>query len=177
MMTTPEICTVENCGKPYAAKGYCFMHYLRVKRHGSTDKPIKIKNSKTCKIDGCDTPHRVLGYCTKHHARFKKHGDPLISLRSGNGYTNQRGYRVVRSGKIQVPEHRLVMETSLGRKLLSNENVHHKNGNKIDNRIENLELWSTKQPYGQRIEDKLKYAEEIILLYGNYEVEDDAHYW
>lgn len=176
-MTTLKICTVENCDKAYVAKGYCLMHYVRVKRYGSTDKPIK--KSKMCKIDGCGTQCRGLGYCTKHYARFKTHGNPLISLRcdNGEGFTNQRGYRIVRSDKIQLSEHRLVMEKFLGRKLLSNENIHHKNGNKIDNRIENLELWSTKQPYGQRVEDKLKYVREIVLLYGNWEAEDDAHYW
>jgi len=33
------------------------------------------------------------------------------------------------------------------------------------NKIENLELWNTMQPAGQRVEDKLKYANKIIELY------------
>ena len=50
------------------------------------------------------------------------------------------------------------METILGRPLLSSEHVHHKNGQRTDNRPENLEMWDGRQPAGQRVEDKIDWA-------------------
>lgn len=62
--------------------------------------------------------------------------------------------------------HALVMEWKLGRKLLPGENVHHLDGNKLNNLPENLELWTTQQPSGQRVEDKVHWAREFLRIYG-----------
>ena len=62
-------------------------------------------------------------------------------------------------------EHAKVMSEHLGRDLLPHENIHHLNGDRSDNRIENLEVWSKSQPCGQRIDDKLKHAIFLINEY------------
>jgi HNH endonuclease len=57
------------------------------------------------------------------------------------------------------------MEQMIGRKLVNKENAHHKNGIRSDNRPENLELWSKSQPSGQRVEDKVQWAIEMLAFY------------
>ena len=59
-------------------------------------------------------------------------------------------YKRAKGGTPMILEHRLFMEQKLGRLLLPTEYVHHKNGVRDDNRIENLELWNRKDPPGQR---------------------------
>lgn len=69
-----------------------------------------------------------------------------------------------------IHEHRLIMSEHLGRPLLKGENVHHKNGRRSDNSLQNLELWVTIQPSGQRPQDLVKFAHEILNIYENREL-------
>ena len=84
-------------------------------------------------------------------------------------YLDSGGY-VARMERINgkrkyVREHRVIAEQLLGRPLLPNENVHHLNGDRTCNIVTNLEVWSTSQPSGQRIQDKLAWAYELIALH------------
>ncbi len=83
-------------------------------------------------------------------------------------FTNGHGYvQLVFPDRSKCLEHRHVMALHIGRALLAHENVHHKNGNRSDNRLSNLELWSSHQPNGQRVADKVAWARELLRLYGD----------
>lgn len=88
-------------------------------------------------------------------------GQPSLFVPTGYSYVYRQDTKVKRL------EHRVVMEHILGRPLYAHENVHHLNGARSDNRPENLELWSTMQPTGQRVADKVRFAREILALYGS----------
>ncbi len=91
---------------------------------------------------------------------------------TGGGYhttTLPKGHHLsdmARSGRA-VLTHRLVMARHLGRPLTKDEIVHHRNGIRTDNRINNLELWTRAHPDGQRIEDKFNWALDFIERYAN----------
>jgi hypothetical protein len=102
-----------------------------------------------------------------HYQRWKMQGEAgEAKLRKGEGFINAGGYRILTIAGRRIAEHRLVMEQQLGRRLERWEMPHHKNGVRDDNRPENLELWVTFQPKGQRATDLLAWAEEIVARYG-----------
>jgi hypothetical protein len=168
------------------ASALCGAHQWQ-RQHGMELQPLRFRGpnghktkreKERCDFRGCTNKKRYGLYCGGHEKQ-KRLGQTLRPLRRwqphpnpimqgwGRPWTEKRGYAYVMhiDGRKQA-EHRVVMEIMIGRELLPDENVHHINGDRADNRPGNLELWTTLQPPGQRIEDKLAYAWEIIRRYG-----------
>lgn len=171
-------CTIEGCNRPVKNKlrGLCHRCYQWWR--------INLDPEKTrCEVDDCTRPIMPVTSkrCQIHNRRAARGGGPEGVGRGNPGvargirnlagrYVNKDGYvRVKVPGVVGnggwVLEHRVVMEQRLGRGLLPGENVHHIDGNKENNHPDNLELWVSRQPAGQRPEDLIDWAVEILRRY------------
>lgn len=152
-------CSVNTCINIQQAKGFCGAHYYRCKKYGNPRaniplKPRNIFKGTKCIIADCDLDAKTHYMCSKHYTRKHRLGDANVPVRKISGkrqrrYTDWAGYVHVYNpnGGNGILEHRKIMEAHLDRKLLRHEVAHHLNGDKQDNRLENLELWSKSHPY------------------------------
>lgn len=114
-----------------------------------------VTSSKTIRCRECRNRQRI------------EDSDAVIDSHGVAWFPDSDGYmrRKPSGSSSYVRQHREVMATHLGRELYPHEEVHHKNGVRDDNVISNLELWSTFQPSGQRVEDKVEWAVCLLGMY------------
>ena len=173
-------CSVPACSLPADGRGLCHGHYQRWQRTGDVQEDVPLdrrRQPEQCTVDGCDRAAHAKSYCGTHYKRAVSAGDVQhdlpVRVVTGEGWMSH-GYwcvpvphelRHLTNGETSVGQHRLVMAQHLGRALSPEETVHHKNGIRTDNRLENLELWSSAHGKGQRAQDKVAFALEQLRKY------------
>ena len=140
-------CSIVSCTGPVEARGWCHKHYRRWKRHGNPLATTRLPPGQYahCSLPGCSEKYECSGYCNRHYKRWVASGEPgpvePLHAPTGSGHVGRNGYRCITVNGRRELEHRLVWERHHG-PIPDGYHIHHKNGDKLDNRIDNLQLLS-----------------------------------
>lgn len=84
-MESTRTCTVDGCDRPFNAKNYCRLHYIRFLKWGDPSyiKPRTLRRDakvrSLCSVSGCQNfvgEGGARGYCPTHYSRFRRNGMP-----------------------------------------------------------------------------------------------------
>jgi hypothetical protein len=71
------VCSIEGCGQPIKARGWCGAHYKAWTRYGDPLANKRPQYAETCSVEGCGKPQKAKGYCHGHYKKALWYGDPL----------------------------------------------------------------------------------------------------
>lgn len=161
-----------HCGRrDYLRRKMCSTCYNRDRRNR-----VATGDAPRCSVPSCERVILGHGLCSMHYSRMARTGSTDAKRAPPGTGCVSNGYRII-GGK---PEHRILVSKMLGRRLDRTESVHHRNGDRADNRLgpcliasecrcpngpHNLELWSKTQPAGKRVSDLIAYANEVLRRY------------
>jgi hypothetical protein len=195
-------CSIQGCEDAVLARALCRRHYQRLRRkeRGQQARPLDAPDTyfrrpagTSCTVDGCDRPHLSHDLCDLHLQRFKKIRAGIVSTpvsapiaKSPRGQVdkiNKDGYHLISvpagtPGAVQrglvMLEHRYVMQNHLRRPLLRAETVHHKDGNRLNNNLDNLELKSGNHGSGINVIDGVLASLDWIERYSGLDLAERA---
>lgn len=78
-----QTCSEQNCDRPHYGRGYCRLHWSRVKRNGHAQ--LIADPNKKCSVFGCGEKHMARGLCSKHYQRVAKNGTLTPKFHKGVG--------------------------------------------------------------------------------------------
>ena len=136
-----KTCIVSGCEKQCVARGWCATHYKRWQMHGDPLVCSRRDLANACSVNGCAGQPVARDLCDTHYTRWLRHGDPLTSLKApdGAGYIHTQGYRRIRNDNGESRgEHIIIVECILGRCLKDDQQVHHVDQDKANNKNANL---------------------------------------
>lgn len=146
----------KHCGKESSMRRYEWS--------GTDRSAARTKYDRTQQF--CSMECKNLWQAAEAARRFRR-GEMKRHIKKG-GYVYVSVPSLIKGKKTEVLEHRYVMEQHLGRPLHAEETVHHKDGNRQNNALANLQLFAHNHGPGQEVEDIVEWCVKMLERYPEF---------